>query len=169
MKTTELKWVTDFLIDLAISGAIVFDNPTSFGAKGFEDFIVITVFRELEIALSSKAGVNLGGYGSSLPLSSLVVLPLLPRRQPPRWRTAIGSHLIPRPPGKQFQPPRHSLFLCVCVNCVYYRSYGRCLEREGLNWDIGVTRTMHPHALLPFVVYIILLTRLIINYYKYFI
>lgn len=125
------------LIDLAISGAILFNNPTSFGAKGLEYFIIITVFRELVISLSSKTGVNLGGYGSSPSLSSLVVLSLLPRRLPPSWWTT-RRHCSSSATGKHLNHHTAPLSLS---KCVYYCS---CWREKWLNWDMVVTRTTPP-------------------------
>lgn len=65
---------------LSVSGAVFFDGPTGFIAESFQDFVVVAVFRQLVVTVHSQAGVDLRGDGSSSPLSSLVVIPLLPRR-----------------------------------------------------------------------------------------
>lgn len=75
--------------DLGISGAVFFNDPTSFSAECFQDLVIVTVFGKTIVPLRSKSGVDLCGDGSSSPLSSLVVLSLLPRREPSR-RTAAG-------------------------------------------------------------------------------
>lgn len=79
---------------LAISGAVFFDDPTSFETKSFENLVVIAVLRELIVALSSKARVNLSRDGSSPPLPLLIVLPLLPRRSTSgrRWSSSSCRH-----------------------------------------------------------------------------
>lgn len=47
-------------------------------AEGFEDFVVVAVFGEVEVAVHAEAGEDLGGDGAAAPLSPLVVLSLLP-------------------------------------------------------------------------------------------
>lgn len=72
------------MTDLAISGAVLLNNPASFAAESLEHFIVIAVLGELVVPLSSEAGEDLGADGSPPPLPPLVVLPLLPRGLAPR-------------------------------------------------------------------------------------
>jgi len=64
---------------LAVSGSIGFNGPTSFVAESFEDFIVVAVFWEFEVPIHPQTREDLRRYGSSSPLSLLVVLSLLPR------------------------------------------------------------------------------------------
>lgn len=73
-----------WLASLAIGGAVLFDDPTGFGTECFQDLVVVAVFGEFVVSLSSETGVNLSGNGSSPSLSPLVVLSLLPCRQPSR-------------------------------------------------------------------------------------
>ena len=80
MNNNRLKQRFGGEINLAISGAVVFDDPTSFRAEGFQDLVVVAVFGELESPLRSEACEYLGGDCSSPPLSPLVVLSLIPRR-----------------------------------------------------------------------------------------
>lgn len=72
------------MTDLAISSAILLNNPTSFTAESLEHFVIIAVLGELVVSLSSETGEDLGADGSPPALSPLVVLPLLPRRLAPR-------------------------------------------------------------------------------------
>lgn len=81
------------LASLAVSSAIFVNDPTGLCAESFQDFIIITMFRELIVSLSSKTGIYLSSDGSSPSFSPLVVLPLLPRRHPPGRTTS--SHFAP--------------------------------------------------------------------------
>lgn len=72
--------------DLPICGAIRLDDPSSLSAHGLQDLVVVTVLGELVVAVHPKPGEDLRGDRAPPPLPPLVVLPLLPRRQPrPRW------------------------------------------------------------------------------------
>lgn len=88
--------------NLAIGGAIIFNDPASLKAESFQDFIIITMFRKFKVPLSSKSCINLSSYGSSPPLSSLIILSLLPSRQP-SW-TSTGGHF-----ARRTQPPTSAL------------------------------------------------------------
>lgn len=85
-----IKWWWKW--NLAIGGAVVFNDPSSFGAESLEDFVVIAVFGKTIVALSPEASVNLSSDGSPPPLSPHIVLPFLPRRLPPRRRRPLRRH-----------------------------------------------------------------------------
>ena len=88
--------------DLPISGSVIFDSPTSFSTEGFKDLVIVTVFRQIEVTLSSKAGVNLSSDGSSPALSGPIILPLPPRRLTATIggrSGAVGGHIPAREGG----------------------------------------------------------------------
>lgn len=79
---------------LTVSSAVRFDGPTSLVAESFEDLIVVAVLWELEVAVHSQPSEDLRGYGSPPPLPPLVVLSLLPCRQPsPRRHPSLCVYL----------------------------------------------------------------------------
>lgn len=67
----------------SIGSAVFFNGPTSFNTESFQDFIVITVFRQIIVPLRPQSRVNFGRYSSPPSLSPPVVLSLPPRRFPP--------------------------------------------------------------------------------------
>lgn len=83
------------IVYLTVSSAVRFDGPTSVVAESFEDLIVVAVLWELEVAVHSQPREDLRSYGPPPPLPPLVVLSLLPCRQP---------------------SPRRHPSVCVCVS-----------------------------------------------------
>jgi len=65
---------------LAVGVAFLVYDPASFRTQCLEDFIVVAMLGELVVPVRAQAREDLGRDGSSTPLPSLVVLPLLPSR-----------------------------------------------------------------------------------------
>lgn len=70
-----------WLGSLAVGGAVLVHDPTSFRTQCLEHFVVVAMLGQLVVPVRTQACEDLGGYGSSTPLPSFVVLPLLPSRQ----------------------------------------------------------------------------------------
>lgn len=77
---------------LTICGAVGLDGPASLVGEGFEDLVVITVLRQLVVAVHSQAGEYLRRDRPPPPLPPLVVLPLLPRRHPSSRHLSPSKH-----------------------------------------------------------------------------
>jgi len=67
---------------LAVSSAVLFDDPSSFSSQGLEDLIVVAVFRKLVVSVHPKTGVDLSSNCSASSLSPLVVFSLPPCGHP---------------------------------------------------------------------------------------
>jgi len=65
---------------LAVGVAFLVHDPASFRTQCLEDFVVVAMLGELVVPVRAQAREDLGRDGSSTPLPSLVVLPLLPSR-----------------------------------------------------------------------------------------
>lgn len=85
----------EFDSDLSVSGSVFFYNPTSFITKSFENFVIITVFRQLIVTIHPKTGEDLSSDRSPPAFSSLVVFSFLPCRKPsPRRHLTMSFQLL---------------------------------------------------------------------------
>jgi hypothetical protein len=66
--------------NLAIGGAIVFNDPTGLDTEFLQDLIIVTGLGQLIVPLSPETRVYLSSNGSP-PLPPLVVLPLIEVRR----------------------------------------------------------------------------------------
>ena len=102
---------------LSIGGAIFFHDPTSLCAQSLQDLVVVAVLGKLVVPLSSKAGVDLGSNRSPSSLSPLVILPLLPRRHPPRRSTS--GHRSGQQKPAPLPSAGHSKYRICVYDCAY--------------------------------------------------
>ena len=79
-----------------VSGAVGLDSPAGLIAEGFKDLIIVAMLWEFVVPVHSQAGEYIGRDSSPPPLPPLVVLPLLPRRQP-RPRRHLPHPKLPLP------------------------------------------------------------------------